>query len=502
MRKIYLFLLTLFCAVGASAQTTSVLIAPQSWTLVDQANYPTGLVFMEGTTDHSVSGHTVYKSEGSLTATGETVTITFSYLKGNHALAPMGVELIDDEGNLVSSDYHIGKVGGSLTNNVYTLSGLTAATTYTIRIYACNKGGDHQVDSHLGRIALSGATFNNETAPASGKFYRFKNYSKNGCLISGTSGRTKFGKSSLGSTEANSVFYLDGTKPVSFSTGLYLINSSKFLNYTNAIGSTGAVEFGFEKIFGASAYRISIANGRYLFAASVSSDDPIDSNAGPCTESGNTFQNYTFTVEEVTWLPVPMKVVADEGYATLYSPVQLGLGDGSARVEVYTVSSAAGTTATLSKQQTCVPANTGVILKYVKDLTNGCVYLPVQATTEENVRSLLRGSLADELVGDDAYVLSKPDNGTFGLYKATKNQDDNKWLNQGFRAYLPANRITGIGGARVLTFNFDDNAETGISAVEIEEAAPANAAIYDLSGRRVQSAKSGLYIINGKKVIK
>ena len=53
-----------------------------------------------------------------------------------------------------------------------------------------------------------------------------------------------------------------------------------------------------------------------------------------------------------------------------------------------------------------------------------------------------------------------------------------------------------------MTFDFDDNAETGINAVEIEEAAPANAAIYDLSGRRVQSAKSGLYIINGKKVIK
>ena len=496
-------MLTLLCAVGASAQTTSVLIAPQSWTLVDQANYPTGLVFMEGTTDHSVSGHTVYKSEGSLTATGETVTITFSYLKGNHALAPMGVELIDDEGNLVSSKYHIGKVGGGTpTNNVYTLSGLTAETTYTIRIYACNKGNDHQVDSHLGRIALTGATFNNETAPASGKFYRFKNYSNNGYLISGTSGKAKFGKSSLSETEANSVFYLDGTKPVSFSTGLYLINSSNFLNYTNAIGSTGAVEFGFEKIFGASAYRISIANGRYLFAASVSSDDPIDSNAGPCTESGNTFQNYTFTVEEVTWLPVPMKVVADEGYATLYSPVQLGLGYGNEeRVDVYTVSSAAGTTATLSKRG-CVPANTGVILKFKTGIqSNGCVYLPIQETTETGVTSLLRGSLADKLVDDDAYVLSKPDNGTFGLYKATKNQEG-KWLNQGFRAYLRADDITGIGGARVLTFNFDDNAETGISAVEIEEAAPANAAIYDLSGRRVQNAKSGLYIINGKKVIK
>lgn len=55
--------------------------------------------------------------------------------------------------------------------------------------------------------------------------------------------------------------------------------------------------------------------------------------------------------------------------------------------------------------------------------------------------------------------------------------------------------------ARAFYFSSDD-VETGINAVETEETTPANAAIYDLSGRRVQSAKAGLYIVNGKKVIK
>ena len=196
-----------------------------------------------------------------------------------------------------------------------------------------------------------------------------------------------------------------------------------------------------------------------------------------------------------------MVACTNEGYryATLYSPVQLGLGYGSEeRVDVYTVSSTTSSTATLSKQS-CVPANTGVILKFNRGAENEMVYLPVQETTVTGVSSLLSGSLADKLVSDDAYVLSKPADGTIGLYKAEKNQTGNtQWLNQGFHAYLPAS----TGNARFLTFNFDDNAETGINAVEIEEAAPANAAIYDLSGRRVQSAKSGLYIINGKKVIK
>ena len=82
----------------------------------------------------------------------------------------------------------------------------------------------------------------------------------------------------------------------------------------------------------------------------------------------------------------------------------------------------------------------------------------------------------------------------------TGNTGSTHFKNNANKAYLPASAVP--GNARVLTFNFDDNAETGINAVEIEEAAPANAAIYDLSGRRVQNAKSGLYIINGKKVIK
>ena len=348
---------------------------------------------------------------------------------------------------------------------------------------------------------LNNTITNKEIAlPTAGRFYRIQNESATAYLVSGTgTGKAQFDRNATANSK-NNVFYYDGTRLLSYDNGYYLseknYGGNPFVNYTETLGEGAATIFTFaaSPVYGK--LLIKFSNGsRALYSAGAG-----DSNAA---DAGQTGQHYRFAVTEVEWLPVPMNTTEGYRYATLYSPVQLGLGDGSDRVEVYTVSSAAGTTATLSKQQTCVPANTGVILKYKEGIqSNGCVYLPIQATTEENVTSLLRGSLADKLVGDDAYVLSKPANGTIGLYKATKNQDGNTWLNQGFHAYLPANYITGIGGARVLTFNFDDNAETGISAVEIEEAAPANAAIYDLSGRRVQNAKSGLYIINGKKVIK
>ena len=93
-----------------------------------------------------------------------------------------------------------------------------------------------------------------------------------------------------------------------------------------------------------------------------------------------------------------------------------------------------------------------------------------------------------------SYVLAK--NGeTVGFFKVT---GDAVKCPQ-YKCYLTPD--TGENPARVIYFSSDD-VETGINAVETEETTPANAAIYDLSGRRVQSAKAGLYIVNGKKVIK
>lgn len=95
-----------------------------------------------------------------------------------------------------------------------------------------------------------------------------------------------------------------------------------------------------------------------------------------------------------------------------------------------------------------------------------------------------------------SYVLAK--NGeTVGFFKVT---GDAVKCPQ-YKCYLTPEAGENENSARVIYFSSDD-VETSINAVETEETTPANAAIYDLSGRRVQSAKAGLYIVNGKKVIK
>ena len=68
---------------------------------------------------------------------------------------------------------------------------------------------------------------------------------------------------------------------------------------------------------------------------------------------------------------------------------------------------------------------------------------------------------------------------------------------------LPANKAylnIAPSATRFLVFNFGDDNVTAIEGIEAENAA--DAVVYDLAGRRVQKAQKGLYIVNGKKVIK
>ena len=63
------------------------------------------------------------------------------------------------------------------------------------------------------------------------------------------------------------------------------------------------------------------------------------------------------------------------------------------------------------------------------------------------------------------------------------------------KAYLKLNGAPVKGAIRI---NLGDKELTAINGV-ITESAPK--AIYDLSGRRVENPTTGLYIVNGKKVL-
>lgn len=139
---------------------------------------------------------------------------------------------------------------------------------------------------------------------------------------------------------------------------------------------------------------------------------------------------------------------------------------------------------------------------YIIEATPGSKFTIIgwdKGSTETPVGGLLTGVLTEggAIIPVNSYVLAKNKEGKVGFFKVTGNEVKCPQ----YKCYLTVPASAPGSGARAFYFSSDD-VETGINAVEIEEATPANAVIYDLSGRRVQSAKSGLYIVNGKKVIK
>ena len=177
--------------------------------------------------------------------------------------------------------------------------------------------------------------------------------------------------------------------------------------------------------------------------------------------------------------------IADAGYATLYHNTKLYI---PSTVEAYVVSSMTETSAKMEKVQGTLPANTAVILKGAgqhKFVTSADEAATITANK-------LSGTMVDKEVAGPAYVLASINNVT-GFYAAKLT--NGKFVNNAGKAYLPK---PAEASARFLSFDF--GTETAIE--NIEGAETENAVVYDLSGRRVQKAQKGLYIVNGKKVVK
>ncbi|MDE7126074.1 MAG: hypothetical protein K2O12_06305, partial [Muribaculaceae bacterium] len=63
-----------------------------------------------------------------------THTATFTYSTGTHGLNIIGVDLVNESGDVVASDYHIGFTGGMSRNNTFTLD-VPSAGTYLLRYF-------------------------------------------------------------------------------------------------------------------------------------------------------------------------------------------------------------------------------------------------------------------------------------------------------------------------------------------------------------------------------
>ena len=327
--------------------------------------------------------------------------------------------------------------------------------------------------------------------PVDGRFYRLRctasgmkylqytqsSNSERFDLISGEAGKT-----------VNATFcYIDGGL-VAYANPQYINHDANIANYrmtkTNVTFSEATNDLG--------QYFIKVG-GRYLYG----DGNYTDSGDTPSASAG-----YRWWLEDVTELPVTISAAK---YATFYCPVAVTLPED---LTAYSVASTTDTYAKMGEIADVIPANTGVLL--YADVEEATTYKLTIGGEASEVESKMEGTVASTYVDEDSYVLSMTQEEGIGFYKATKNitvadngtgtkvaEGGTHFLNNGFKAYLPASVVP--SAARFLSFDF--GTETAIESIEGAENG-ANAVIYDLSGRRVQKAQKGLYIVNGVKVIK
>lgn len=140
-----------------------------------------------------------------------------------------------------------------------------------------------------------------------------------------------------------------------------------------------------------------------------------------------------------------------------------------------------------------VPANAGVVIKSDNKAAN--------IVLTANAKSAATALTGNQLVGttEEIAFSELTDKLVFGVTA----QNHVGFYAAGGSAALPANRAylptSVLGGENAVAMNFGGNV-TGINAVV--KADKANAAIYDLTGRRVtRTVKGGLYIQNGSKFV-
>ena len=141
-----------------------------------------------------------------------------------------------------------------------------------------------------------------------------------------------------------------------------------------------------------------------------------------------------------------------------------------------------------------VAAGTPCFASVTSNFTFGTMSNVDMVASEDNSGSV-KGTFTE--ITDIVGVYKLDSKGEYFALTAAK--DDEKGISapviKPFRSYIPAGGV----GVKTLNILLSDGTITGLTPALSEER---EAVIYDLAGRRVQKATKGLYIVNGKKILK
>ena len=199
---------------------------------------------------------------------------------------------------------------------------------------------------------------------------------------------------------------------------------------------------------------------------------------------------------EITYLKKEKSVsvnIGATGYATLYYSDRALVVPENVAAYTYKVTNGKLDESYLYNAGETIPAATGVVLKAAP---GEYTFAASQKAGDVDTDNLLKGSDEAALTTGGAvyYKLSlnkAGDANSVGFYYGAA--DGAAFTNGAHKAYLALPAASGVRA-----FLFNGNTTTGIQNATSNNA---TTQVYDLQGRRVQSAQKGLYIINGKKVL-
>ncbi len=190
-----------------------------------------------------------------------------------------------------------------------------------------------------------------------------------------------------------------------------------------------------------------------------------------------------------------------KNYATACFPFAISIPE-KAEMTAYTVESISSGSGHLNLTAIAagetIPAGTGLIL--IGDKQTSTVKIIAGSTETAEADPILKGvnmavTFGSTIAKDDVLVLGQDADGNVGFYKPNGSMT-------GLRsnsAYILRTAIPTGTEANGLKFNFGGIAN-GIDSVSTDS--NNGQVIYDLQGRRVNKLSKGLYIVNGKKVIR
>ena len=197
------------------------------------------------------------------------------------------------------------------------------------------------------------------------------------------------------------------------------------------------------------------------------------------------WNSFAYVDDVKCWVAEIPVTIGDSGKATFCSDIPLDFSKGE--VTAYVASSATGTEVTLSKVE-AIPALTGVYLKAEPGEYGIAVPAEATAPATNYLKGVITSTVVNQTEGDNTNFFLSAD----GFKKAKESS-----TLAGGKAYLSLPNSMFTNGVNVLSIMLDD-----VTAIEETLVRPAeNGVLYDLSGRRVEQPKRGIYIQGGKKVL-